>query len=410
MKARGHGYSLSMAARLALLAALLVATGCRSTAGACDADALRKAVQAVELERGKHPAWFGDPTEGQISGLLAREKLLEACLDLPDDIKVELGRTNRIWSDRTTPKALSTAQAETFRRRRNEACKDPTVFAELPSVEPAKRGPTMLARCGLADEYEPNEPLGEALNRIGLLAPVLRHHLVEHGVDRDLATQAVELFGYPTPATQTKAKLARVETSAARPPEAGLLIRASSENLMLVDGPTVPFDGLTSEILGAWIEAQSPYDAAGWDTNLVLDFDADVPAEAVAAVSAAVHPEIQANVFLLIEDPESVGAEVIPSRSERPDSHNLTASGRKVSVRTTEGELQVEGDHKALTQWAFKLGHPRAHVRIDPTGLDIQTLVDIQTALHGPACRLDNALRGEQLPEECHVVSYRLAR
>jgi len=398
-------------ARLLSLVLCLFVCGCVRKGQTYDAEALRKAVESVERKQTEHPARFGDPT-GELSSRLARDALVGACPTLPVDIRTRLDVMVELTSgQRTRPTRMSKTLTEAFRARRDASCKDPAVFDELGSLPPQERGPTMLARCGLDATYRAGEPLGEALSRIGLLAPVLRRHLIENQIDPDLATRTVAMFGYPIAQEQSKAALAHMRDSGPAAPDGGLLVRASAEGITLVDGPTVRFDGLDAPVLGKWIAAQAPSGTTEWDVDLVLDFAGDVPAEAIVAVVSAVDPSTSSEVFLLVEqDGQTIGAETIAPASGKAD-YRLTASGGRASVRPAnvgpDAATELDGDLEALATWAEK-APASTSVQIDPTGLDVQGLVDIVAALRGPDCRTLAALQGEAVPPECHVVRYEL--
>lgn len=398
--------------RLALIVVLLVNAGCTRGVGSCDADALKRAVQTIEKERHAHPAWFGDPTNGTLSIPRVRDEVVKACPNLPVELESRLELFASIAAGRELPPRMSETNSERYRARRDKVCRDPTVFAEFSLMEPDARAPTTMARCGFDEEYQLGTRLGEAYGRLYLLAPILRQHFIDVGIAPELAKQTVELFGYPHPQGQSTAALPRVHEAAMSAPEGGLLIRATSETLALVDGPSIAFgDELKSAVLADWIHAQTPAKAPSRDVQLVMDFNATQPAAAVVAVVSAIDPQTDTIAFLLVtagEKIQYVAAEpVIPRPPDTPATHTLTNDNGTLRIhkRGDAGEVEFTGDLKALGTWAAQSSPRRPHVIIDPTALDVQGLVDIFITLRGPECFLTlGAL--EYWPEECHQVSY----
>ena len=400
----------SMHRYAAALAMLALATGCKRDA--CDSAALEAMVASISNKRSEKPAWFGDPTGGSISGPLFVEEFTKACPGLPADLKHRLEIHASMWEERAPLIKTPPRLAKKFRKRRDELCKDPSVFEELGQLPADKRAGELQRRCALGEEYQPNQPMGQAFGRAGWLAPALRHHLVDTGVEQGLATKTVELMAFPDPRQQVQSTLAHGRKDGEHAPEGALVVRATETELVFPDGPTVPFeDGgvLDPKVLQAWVDAQIPGGPGDDPLTIAMDFDATRSAAAVSTLLSGRPDEGWTVWALLYEGPDGwIRAEHLEPIRSKP-THAFTTEGGRYVLRAAgeETEALAAGDIRAgfesIGEWASgQRGKPQV-VHVHARGLTVQQLIDVVAALRGPDCPMLGYHRGESPPESCYV-------
>lgn len=372
---------------------------------ACDPDALREAVGALERPRSEHPARLVD-----IPMMEGRDALLAGCAGLPGSLRQPLNALVAVTADERAAilSRLSDELATAYRALRDPVCADPSVFDEIATMPAHKRGPAMLERCKFAERGFGSETT-RVMARLSVYGFVLHQFLLDDGVEPGLARAAVLMLA-STPLDA--ASVARLPMS----PTAGVwqdsvLVRISEGVVELPGRPKVEWsDGQIPEIpdARAWFADES-VDGA----SVAFQASPSTPASALAKLIVSLGAEAQGGQILVRDAYGLLAAErlrLVPRNTAA--THHLGVEAGRFSISKTASDRGVLAEGRLadgfseLARWAGSLNDPAAvQVAIDPRGLTVQNLVDLYLALRGPDCDLDSAMFSEHSLAECDVVS-----
>jgi hypothetical protein len=380
-----------------------------ANSAACDSTQLREQVNAANEARAKHPTWFGDLTvERTLGSSLATNAILAACPRAREVLEYHMRALAMLESDEPaasvgTPPA---GYADATARWRDEVCVDPTVFVDS-EIDPIQRSSAVRSRCQL-DDVGLGDSTSLLYARTGLQAFTLYRFLVDDGVEPGLASDAVHLFAYPRVDDPGRLPVAGQSS----PFQEGLLLRLSSADVELAPGQRLSLrDGFVSA--PAELEStlatrfEETFKPLGEAPTVVVQSDATAPATALSSILEAAGG---AEVFVLVSAPGGdLGAERITHWNDgTPTTHVLRVEGGRYALRSNGAEQALVADalehgFVALGQWAKSLpDQPPPVVAIEPSGLTVQQLVDLQLELQGRTCDRLALMVDDVVPDGCH--------